>query len=129
MIEYEILTKGQQFEIRALRRPQDDESLVKQYLNSLQQRQQKKLHRAIQYMADRGHAHNSEKCKKISGHNNLFELKEKPCRLVCFYDSHRRYVIVITHGFDKKGDPTPRSEIDRAIELRESYLSKFGKAN
>ncbi len=124
MIEHVLLKRGTKFEIRALRRPSDQDSLVKQYFGSLERRQRKKIHRRISVLAEMGPAPHREKFGKLKGFSGLYELKEKPSRIFFFY--HGKGVIVMTHGFDKSGDETPPEEIDRALGLREMYLAKYG---
>ena len=43
-------------------------------------------------------------------------------RLFCFFDRDNK--VVITHGFAKKTQKTPRREIDRAMEYRREYFSR-----
>ena len=57
----------------------------------------------------------------------IFELRtflsEKIARTLYFYQ--RGAKIIITHGFIKKTQKTPRSEIERAIELRNKYNERL----
>jgi len=47
-------------------------------------------------------------------------------RLLCFRDKDR--LIILTHGFIKKGNSTPKSEIERAVNIRKQYFEdKKGK--
>ncbi len=63
--------------------------------------------------------------ENISRHlrDSIFELRvnfrNKICRLLYFYGSDN--TIVFTHGFIKKTQKTPNSEINRAVSLREEY--------
>ena len=43
-------------------------------------------------------------------------------RLFCFFDRDNK--VVITHGFTKKTQKTPRREIDRAARYRREYFSR-----
>jgi phage-related protein len=52
------------------------------------------------------------------------EVKEKPSRVLYFYGE--RGVIVLTHGFSKRGNGTPRTEIDHAVRLRALYQQQRG---
>ena len=58
--------------------------------------------------------------------DGIFELRcylyEKIARTLYFYQ--RQAKIIITHGFVKKGQKTPRNEIEKAKSLRESYERK-----
>jgi phage-related protein len=46
-------------------------------------------------------------------------------RILCFFDSHS--VVIMTHGFEKKGMKTPRQEIERAESYRRDYLKRKGR--
>lgn len=43
-------------------------------------------------------------------------------RLFCFFVDNS--IVVLTHGFSKKSQKTPRQEIERAEALRRDYLSR-----
>ena len=47
-------------------------------------------------------------------------------RLLAFWDrrNNKDTLVIATHGFIKKTQKTPKSEIDRAIKIREFYFSK-----
>lgn len=59
--------------------------------------------------------------------DGIFELRtylrDKIARSLYFYQ--RGAQIIITHGFIKKTQKTPRKEIERAKELREQYLKRL----
>ncbi len=58
---------------------------------------------------------NSYKFKKLSGSENIWERKPGgQVRLLGFFDPDERRVFVLTNGFVKKQDRTPRREIERA---------------
>jgi phage-related protein len=65
---------------------------------------------------------------KILG-KGLYELRVKThrgiYRLPFFY--YKGKIIVLTHGFLKKSDKTPRSEITRAYEYKAEYISRKEK--
>jgi phage-related protein len=46
-------------------------------------------------------------------------------RLLAFWDKsdNRSTLVVATHGFVKKGDKVPKSEIYRAIRLKDNYFN------
>ena len=50
---------------------------------------------------------------KTSNNNNEF-------RTIFFYQA--RKIIIVTHGFVKKEQKTPKKEIERAIQKKNSYL-------
>lgn len=47
-------------------------------------------------------------------------------RLLAFWDKNddKKTLVVATHGFIKKVDKVPISEIDRAVRLRNNYLNR-----
>lgn len=60
--------------------------------------------------------------------DGIFELRSKQSsnivRSLFFFRAGRR--IVVTHGFVKKSNKTPRGEIDRAKRYREDWIRRFG---
>jgi phage-related protein len=79
----------------------------------------------VQRIADQGDLDNMEQFRQLHGYSNLYEFKRFSVRLMCFFDGRGR--IVLTHGFKKKTDRTPRQEIDRALRLRDAYLAEKGQ--
>lgn len=65
---------------------------------------------------------NTQKSKKLKGHDNLFELRvtgKTEVRLFYFYYDRK---LIITHGFIKKSQATPAKEIHRAEILVSNFL-------
>ena len=69
--------------------------------------------------------------KKIQ--NDIWELRTTfaglQIRLLAFWDKtdNKRTLVIATHGFIKKVDKVPISEIERAIKLREKYFNSKHK--
>lgn len=65
--------------------------------------------------------------------NDIWELRTKfaglQIRLLAFWDKtdNKRTLVIATHGFIKKVDKLPISEIERAIKLREKYFNSKHK--
>jgi len=65
--------------------------------------------------------------------NDIWELRTKfaglQIRLFAFWDKtdNKLTLVIATHGFIKKVDKVPISEIDRAIKLREKYFNNKHK--
>jgi phage-related protein len=63
--------------------------------------------------------------KKLVG-TELYEIrirwKSNSYRLLCFFD--RNDTVVITHGFMKKTQRTPKREIDRAERYRQDHIAR-----
>ena len=65
--------------------------------------------------------------------NDIWELRTTfaglQIRLLAFWDKtdNKRTLVIATHGFIKKVDKVPISEIERAIKLREKYFNSKHK--
>ena len=64
--------------------------------------------------------------KSVEGADGLFEVRvmwaSDIFRIFCFFDEGR--LVVLTNGFQKKSQKTPRREIERAERIREEYYSE-----
>ena len=72
--------------------------------------------------------------EKMEGKHGIFEFRERDkdkfYRIFAFWDSENesKTLILGTHGFDKKTNKTPKSEIERAVNIKKAYfLSKSSK--
>jgi phage-related protein len=72
--------------------------------------------------------------EKIESKHGIFEFRERDSekfyRIFAFWnsDNDAKTLILGTHGFDKKTNKTPISEIERAINIKKSYFqSKSNK--
>ena len=70
-------------------------------------------------MGDTGKIWNERKLKHVTETDQIFEFKVEPDRILCFFFVGRRPIL--THGFKKAGDKTPKGEIARA----EAYKKDF----
>lgn len=87
-----------------------------------------KTRRKIFYNIDLAEQTNDPKLlKKIQ--NDIWEFRTVhmglQIRLLAFWDKsdNRSTLVVATHGFIKKGDKLPKSEIYRAIRLKDNYFN------
>jgi phage-related protein len=96
----------------------DGTSLASVFIAELDTAERTKLLALLKRTADMGprNINDGTKFKKLEG--NLFEFKSFQVRMPCFYDGR---LIVLTHGFKKKQDNTPRTEIDRASKIQHAY--------
>jgi phage-related protein len=69
-------------------------------------------------VAREGPPRNAEISHQIKG--KLFEFVQGRLRVLWFYDEGR--LIICTSGFVKKGQKTPRSEIEHAIQVMNEYF-------
>jgi len=92
-----------------------------EFLEGLGQTLQKDSDRMLALLdrvAMEGPPRNTEISHQIKG--KLFEFIQGRLRVLWFYDEGR--LIICTSGFVKKGQKTPRGEIDHAIQLMNAYF-------
>jgi phage-related protein len=67
--------------------------------------------------------------KAITGTNGLYEARIKLgsniWRVFCFFDKGK--LVILLNGFQKKKQKTPKKEIDKALNLMESYYKEKNK--
>lgn len=63
-------------------------------------------------MGDLGKIWNERKFKHLTGTDHIFEFKVEADRMLCFFMGGKR--LILTHGFRKSGEKTPKREIERA---------------
>ena len=103
-------------------RDKKGEEPVKTFLDSLDLKMRAKMLRTIQLLADNGNSLREPYAKSLR--DGIFELRAKEgsdiTRVLFFYIVGNK--AVLTHGFVKKTDKTPSSEIERAIQYRKEYF-------
>jgi phage-related protein len=82
------------------------------WLEQLPLAAQQKFAALFARMGDTGKIWNERKFKHLTETNQLFEFKVEADRVLCFFFAGRR--LILTHGFRKHGDKTPKREIERA---------------
>jgi phage-related protein len=64
--------------------------------------------------------------KKLKNSEGIWEVRKRfgsnSYRIFFFFDQD--YIVILTHGFIKKRQKTPREEIRRAEKLRKDYLRR-----
>lgn len=124
MLELDILIRGRQYSICALRAPGRRRSYVEEYLAGLQKPDQRKLWSYLKRVADNGPPPNDEMFKWLRGQGHgLCEFKRKPHRLIGF---RVRNTYILTNGFKKKDDEPPEEEILRGQRLKAMYFEQSG---
>jgi hypothetical protein len=89
------------------------------YDSDLSELEQAKMLKLFERMGDAGRISNRENFKKIE--NDLWEFKSFQVRMPCFFRPGK--ILVVTHGFRKKGDAIPRPEIERAHRIRKEDIA------
>lgn len=102
----------------------DGTSPAEEFLDGLDEQDQAKMLRLLKQLGDQGRISNPEKFKKIEGTDGLFEFKSHQVRMPCYFLPGR--LLVITHGFRKKGDKLPPSEIRKAERIRREDTAEEG---
>ena len=74
-----------------------------------------KLTALFQIAGDHGKFYNPEKFGDLGG--GLYEFKSFQIRMPFAYAKNERGLILVTHGFIKKKDKTPKEEIERAWRI------------
>lgn len=69
--------------------------------------------------------------RHIKEHGNLYELRMKYesniYRVFFIFDEDQ--IVVLFHGFQKKSQKTPKTEIEKAIRIRKEYYEQKGTTN
>jgi len=96
---------------------------AKAFIKSLDIKIQKKIAYNIQKSRE---ITDNKLLKKLT--NDIWEFRARydtqQIRLLAFWDPNIKSLIICTHGFVKKTQKTPISEINKAIEFRKKYLNK-----
>ena len=67
--------------------------------------------------------------EKLNSTDGIFEFRERDQEkfyrifAFCHGDSESKTLIICTHGLDKKSNKTPKSEIEKAIRIKELFLN------
>lgn len=99
---------------------------VREFLDSLDGKMRAKMLREIALLVDNGPNMREPESKSIG--DGIFELRAQEgsniSRVLYFFFVGRR--VILTNGFIKKTQRTPRSEKERALRYRAEYLSREG---
>ena len=96
-----------------------------EYLLSLNPKMRAKAFSEIELLQKHGTTLKEPYTKAIKGekYKDLFELRIKFSSDISriFYFTFKNNTFVLLHGFTKKSDKTPKTELDRAIRYKEDY--------
>lgn len=113
----------QEFEIIFFMK-EDGTEPAKEFLLSLDVKMRAKMIRTIRLLEKNGNLLREPESKALEG--GILELRAKVgtdiSRVLYFFTIGHK--AVLTNGFIKKGQKTPREEIERAKRYREEYLSR-----
>lgn len=77
--------------------------------------------------AEHGPPKNTEKFKKLTASDDIWEFKTTKLRVLCFRDNED--LIICTHGLVKKGQSTPKKEINLAEAQKAKYFEAKNQGN
>jgi phage-related protein len=92
---------------------------AKEFVEKLNFKERVRLEALLEQMAERGIIKNKQKFKHLQG--KVWEFKSGQHRVLCFQEGRKW---ILTHGFQKKRDKTPRKEIRRAESIMEQHLER-----
>jgi hypothetical protein len=93
------------------------------YRDELTDTEKAQMLRLFKCLGDQARIANREKFKKIEG-TDFFEFKNFQIRMPCYF-LPTGSLVVITHGFRKKCNRTPPSEIARATRIRREDIARL----
>jgi phage-related protein len=100
---------------------------VKDFLDSLDNKMKAKLSMEIKLLEEKGTALRMPYSEHLK--DGIFELRAKVgtdiSRVLYFFYYEGR--IILTHGFIKKTQKTPPSEIEKAKRYRKDFWERYGK--
>jgi phage-related protein len=105
---------GQRFRI-AFARDRDGSYPAELFFDQLSKLDQAKLINVFRILADHGVHSNPEKFGDLG--DGLYEFKSFQIRMPYAHAQNEKGLILITHGFNKKKDKTPPTEIARARRI------------
>lgn len=112
---------GSVYDIEFYKR-ESGEVLAEEWLESMSLQTQQKFAALFAWMGDHGRITNEQKFKHLTDSDQIFEFKDGQGRILCFFFIGQR--IILTHGCIKKGDKTPKGQIERAEALKQEFLSR-----
>jgi phage-related protein len=98
----------------------DEQMPAKEFIEGLSPGDQAKILALIERLGEYREIRNREKFKKIE-RTDFFEFKLFQVRVIGFFLQGRRFVL--THGFRKKQDNIPKSELERAYRIKEQCVN------
>jgi len=97
---------------------------VEDFINSLDDKMSAKIYRLLMMISENGPELREPYSKHLS--DGIFELRAKVgsniSRVLYFFFIGRR--IIVTNGFTKKTQKTPKTEIDKAKAFRDEYRQR-----
>ena len=93
------------------------------FVESIEESDQRKLAVLLSALGDIGHIHNKEKFRHEG--DQIYAFKPKPHRFLSFFFAGRK--VIITNAFTKKQDKLPIPEKERALKCMQDYEQRVKK--
>jgi len=106
------------------------DNLPLEYIESINDESKKaQVYKLLEFFCQKsGVIVNEEKFRSLDSKEKIEELKSKPYRLPCFqFPGGKPKSYVLTHGFKKQGQKTPRKEIEKAIRIKKELIELNNK--
>lgn len=103
----------------------DGSSAAEEWLELQSPKMQQKFAALFMMLGNVGRIYNEQKFKHLAGTDQLFEFKADQGRVLCFFFVGKR--VILTHGFLKKSDKTPKGEIERAEKIKADFTARSKK--
>lgn len=113
-----LIYKGHIFSIESLVTASGS-SPAKNFLQSLPHKAQQKFAALFKYFGDTGSIRNEKKFKHLTNTDGIFEFKINGYRVLSFFFLGKR--VILTHGFQKKQNKTPKKEIKKSEILKKYF--------
>ena len=105
----------------------NNEKPAEEYILSTSDKMKAKIFKTLELLEEFGNELRLPYSKFLE--DGIFELRTKVgsdiSRVLYFFVVSKK--IILTHGFTKKTEKTPREEIDRAKKYREDFYNRLGK--
>ena len=95
---------------------------VKEFIGSLTKRDKAAVAHHLDLLRQFGILLTSPYVSKVTGHDDLWELRPRSTRLFYFAYTGRQFIIL--HAFRKKGQKTPPKEIETAERRMKRFLEE-----
>jgi len=116
-----FLREGSKFTLYAIEQGESVDQFLLELEKANPQAFRQILYR-LKQLAERGPSRKKDEFNTLG--DELFEAKAKSGpRIIFFYDMSKRQIIICSHGFDKQGQKTPKSELKTATGKMNAYYA------
>lgn len=123
-------TGGEGFDLYSL--VEDQKVFIREFIESLGEQDRKQVLRILEFLRDKGDPHNIQKFRMIKGSDEIWEVKTKNIRILCFKSEPaesdtepllKKSLILLT-GHEKRAVAKPQ-RLKRAVGKAESLRKEY----